>query len=134
MAERVERVTNVREAPTGTNSAQTVTNEVTERRVDGAVLAARVIRFLFGILLVLLAFRFVLVLLGANSSNGFANFIYSTSHPFVSPFFGLFGYKLQYGASHFELYTLIAMAVYALIGYGLARLVTIGRPQRTADV
>jgi hypothetical protein len=89
-------------------------------------MAARVIWYIAGVLLVLLAFRFVLALLGANPSNGFANFIYTASHPFVSPFFSLFGYNLHYGVSRFETYTLVAMLVYAVIAWGLARLATIG--------
>jgi hypothetical protein len=105
-----------------------VTNATAEPRSN---LAERVIWYVAGVLLVLLALRFVLALLGANPTNGFANFIYSVSHPFVAPFFSLFGYRLQYGVSRFELYTLIAMAVYALIAWGLARLVTINEP-RTA--
>jgi hypothetical protein len=35
--------------------------------------------------------------------------------------------------SRFETYTLVAMAVYAIIAYGLARLVTLGRPGRAAE-
>jgi hypothetical protein len=93
--------------------------------------AARVIWWVAGVLLVLLAFRFVLALLGANPANAFANFIYSVSHPFVAPFFGLFSYNTQLGVSRFEIYTLVAMAVYAVIAWGLARLVTLNRP-RTA--
>lgn len=124
MAERVEKVTKVVE-PTDS----TTTHEVSESRVGGATLAARVIWFIAGVIIILLAFRFVLTLLGANQANGFANFIYSTSHPFVAPFFGLFGYNLQYGVSRFELYTLVAMAVYAIIAWGLARLVTLAQPR-----
>jgi hypothetical protein len=45
----------------------------------------------------------------------------------VAPFFGLLGYTMQYGVARFELETLVAMLVYALVGYGLARLVNIGR-------
>ena len=94
-------------------------------------LASRIIWYVCGVLLVLLAFRFVLALLGADPNNGFANFIYSVSHPFVSPFCSLFGYNLRYGVSHFETYTLIAIAVYALVAFGVERLVTINqaRPQ-----
>src|SRR5665213_4611717 len=78
--------------------------------------AERAVWFLAGILLVLLGFRFLLTLLGANPSNGFANFIYSASHPFVSPFFSLFSYKnYTYGTSHFEIYTLVAMLVYTVV-------------------
>src|ERR1035441_1490399 len=66
--------------------------------------ASRVVWYLAGILLVLLGFRFVLSLLVANTANSFANFIYKTSHPFVSPFFSLFSYQQNYGVSHFEIY------------------------------
>lgn len=91
-------------------------------------LAARLVWYIAGILLVLLGFRFVLVLFGANAYNGFANFIYNTSHPFVSPFFSLFNYRnYVYGVSHFEIYTLVAIVFYSLIAWGLARLFTLNR-------
>ena len=88
----------------------------------------RAVWFLAGVLLFLLGFRFLLSLLGANPSNSFANFIYSASHPFVSPFFSLFSYKnYTYGVSHFETYTLVAMLFYGLVAWGIARLVTLNR-------
>lgn len=81
------------------------------------------------IILVLLAFRFVLSLFGANSSNGFANFIYTTSHPFVTPFFGLFNYhEYAYGVSRFEGYTLVAMAVYLVLAWIITRLINLATP------
>ncbi len=43
-----------------------------------------IIYYLFGAVEVLLLVRFVLQLVGANAGNGFANFIYSVSAPFVS--------------------------------------------------
>lgn len=95
---------------------------------DGQIVLARLVNFVAGVLLVLLAFRFVLSLVGANTSNGFANFIYSVSHPFVAPFFSLFGYNnFQYGVSRFEAYTLVAMAVYAIIAWGINYLITLDR-------
>src|ERR1039458_1151173 len=91
-------------------------------------LFTRIVWYIAGVLLVLLAFRFVLALLGANSTNSFANFVYKASHPFVSPFFSLFNYKNQvYGVSRFETYTLVAMVVYALVAWGIAKLVTLNR-------
>jgi len=129
MAERIEKVTRVEPATTQAAGTREV-HEVYENDVASSTLAARVIWYIAGVLLVLLAFRFVLALLGANPSNGFANFIYTVSHPFVAPFFSLFGYNLRYGVSRFEIYTLVAMAVYAVIAWGLARLVTIGRPHQ----
>ena len=94
-----------------------------------ASIAARIVWYIAGVVLVLLALRFVLVLLGANPANGFTNFIYTISHPFAAPFFGIFGYSLKYGVSRVELSTLVAMAVYALVAYGIARLLTIDQPK-----
>jgi hypothetical protein len=88
--------------------------------------AARIVYLLGGLLLTLLAIRFLLSLLGANRGNGFADFIYTASHPFVAPFFGLFNYTEQFGRSRFEFETLIAMVVYGAIMMIIARLVTIG--------
>lgn len=123
MAQHVEQVTKTTAPATGERVTRT---EVRQTTVSGPALAARIILFITGVLLILLAFRFVLALLGANPANAFARFIYDVSHPFVAPFFGLFGYRLQYGVSRFEVYTLVAMAVYGILGWLLARLVTIG--------
>src|SRR5690242_5162443 len=48
-----------------------------------------ILYYLFGILELLLAVRVVLHLLGANAENGFANFIYGLSAPFVALFASL---------------------------------------------
>ncbi|MDB5175706.1 MAG: YggT family protein [Candidatus Saccharibacteria bacterium] len=85
----------------------------------------RLIAFIAGVLLVLLAFRFVLILFGANKGNGFVDFIYSVSYPFARPFFGMFGYDLQYGVARVEISTLVAMAVYGLVAYAIIKLVNI---------
>lgn len=100
---------------------------VVATHVAGTSTAERVIYYIMGLLLALLAFRFVLSLLGANRDNGFANLIYSLSYPFVAPFFGLFGYEVQYGVARFEIETLVAMAVYALIAYAIVKMVRIAR-------
>ena len=115
--------------------ADTVTKdrEVTETTVRDPQaehkqnVAARVVWFIAGVILTLLAFRFLLSLLGANESNAFASFIYDASYPFVAPFFGLFSYEFEAGRSQFEISTLVAMAVYAVIAAGIARLVTINK-------
>jgi uncharacterized protein YggT (Ycf19 family) len=137
MVERVEKVSRVEPADTAAPVQQTSAREVrevSEVHTSPATVAERVIWFVAGVILILLAFRFVLALLGANPSNGFANFIYSTSHPFVAPFFSLFNYN-NLPVDHigrFEVYTLVAMAVYTAIAWGLSRLVTIGHPPSTA--
>lgn len=114
------------------NVAQTeqpVTTEKAEYRMN---LAARIIYFIGGVIIALLAIRFLLALLGANPSNGFANFIFHASHPFAAPFFSLFSYNQILGRSRFEAGTLVAIVVYAIVMALLARLVTIGSRRRPA--
>ena len=93
-------------------------------------LAARIVWFITSAILAILAIRFLFVLLGANPNNGIADFVYSISEPLVSPFFNLFNYEFVNGTARFEGFTLVAMLIYALIGYGIARLLTINRPAR----
>lgn len=132
MAEEIREVDQVvSRTPTGNRVQKT--ERVSDTRGDAAYkrnVASRVIWFIAGIILTLLAFRFVLSLLGANRNNGFASFIYSASYPFVAPFFGLFSYKASYGVSRFEFETLVAMAVYAVVAAGIAYLATIGSRDR----
>lgn len=135
MSVRTERLTTIREPGDRTLERHEIQQEVVDRPaaetapVSRSNLATNIVWYVAGILLILLGFRFVLALLGANPSNGFANFIYTVSHPFVAPFFSLFGYNLRYGVSRFETYTLVAMAVYAVLAWIIARLFTLNRPR-----
>jgi len=127
MADEVQRV---RQTTTQDGSTVQTTKEVSDnkgQKEHKQNVAERVVWYVAGVILVLLAFRFVLSLTGANTTNSFANFIYNTSHPFVAPFFSLFSYKTNYGVSKFEIYTLVAMAFYAAVAYGIAKLATINR-------
>jgi len=133
MSERIQHTNQVRDFGGNTTTATRIVetddaDTYANKSVDNQNLASRIVWYIAGILLALLAFRFVLALLGANPGNGFANFIYAASHPFVAPFFSLFSYNLRYGVSRFEIYTLVAMAVYALLAFGLAQLFTISKP------
>jgi len=96
----------------------------------GVNVITRVIWFVAGVIMLLLAFRFVLAALAANPGNSFVDFIYRTSHPFAAPFFGMFNYNdvlVRGTGSHFEIYTLLAIAVYAAVAWVLTALVNIGR-------
>lgn len=88
---------------------------------------ARIIGGITSFIVAIIAVRFVLTLLGANPDNGFANLVYSITYPLVAPFYGLFGYTLQLGVARFEFESLVAMLVYGLVGYGLARMMTATR-------
>ncbi len=100
---------------------------VTPRQDHTMNVVGRVAWLIGGIIIGLLALRFLLRLLGANPNNGFADFIYTISAPFAAPFFGLFSYTAELGQSRFEFETLIAMLVYALVAWLIAKLATIGK-------
>ena len=114
--------------PVHTDSARTDTDAVPEP--PPALILVRVIHILEAILLVFLAFRFVFALLGANAPNPFVHFIYAVSWPFAYPFVGIFGYTAPTSAvtPRVELYTLVAMAVWALVAWVLVRMASIRRP------
>ncbi|HEU5374880.1 MAG TPA: YggT family protein [Ktedonobacteraceae bacterium] len=78
--------------------------------------------FLFGVLEVLLVLRFFFRLLGASQDNSFTQFLYNLSQVFVAPFNGIFHDQILGTRSVFELSTLVAMLVYALLTWGLVAL------------
>ncbi|MDB5185523.1 MAG: Membrane protein involved in colicin uptake [Candidatus Saccharibacteria bacterium] len=125
MAERVEKVTETVVRDDSVAPAEPVVTEPVTDRVPAQTVVARVIWLIAGIIMGLLAVRFVLSLLGANRGNAFADLVYSLSYPFAAPFFGLFGYNVQYGAARFEFETLVAILVYALLATLIAKIATI---------
>ena len=132
MTERIEKFRETKDRDGNIQRTSIVRDDVANQDHTQNV-AARAIWYVAGVIIVLLAFRFLLSLLGANTSNAFANFIYSVSHPFVAPFFSLFSYNnYHYGVSRFEVYTLVAMLVYSVVAWGLVRLVTINRYHNTS--
>ena len=101
------------------------------RRSADVSRAKQIIYFIFGAIEALLAVRFVLLVLGANEASGFVRLIYALSRPFALPFQGIFG-EPALGASVLEWASLVGIIVYALVAYGLARLVELiyARPTR----
>ncbi len=95
-------------------------------RAPGNVVARRIVQYITGFIITLLALRLLLLLLGANETNAFVNFIYNLSGFFAAPFYGIFSYQPVYGSSVFEVSTLVAIIIYALIGWGIAKLFTLG--------
>ena len=104
---------------------------VTDRTAPGSVMAARIVWYITGVIITLLALRLIFQLLGANEGNGFVDLIYSLSGIFAAPFFGMFSYEPSYGVSYFEVGTFVAILIYALIGYGIAQLFTLGDSRTT---
>lgn len=86
--------------------------------------AAAVVGFIVGVVDILIAARFLGKVLGASAQSAFVNFIYTVSGPLVAPFQGIFGNGGS-KANSFETADLVAIAVYAVIGWGLVMLIRI---------
>lgn len=81
----------------------------------------QIVWYVLGLIETLLAFRVILKLLAANPEAGFSAFIYAITYVFAAPFLTVF--KTVYVAnSVFEWTTLLAMAVYAIVAYGIVHL------------
>lgn len=83
------------------------------------------IYYLAGALEILLFLRFILRISGANPENLVAKFIYALSNPFVAPFTTLFQTPAFDPQHTFDISALIAIGVYALLAWLVARLVWI---------
>jgi YGGT family len=112
----------------GPDGAQVVHSEhvsvpsAAAQRTAGVDRAKQVIYFIFGLVEVLLAIRFILLLLGASEASGFVRLIYGLSQPFVLPFQGIFGVP-SFDGSVIEWSSLVGIVVYLLVAYGLARVI-----------
>lgn len=104
----------------------------TQTTMPGAILVRRIVWYITGIIIALLVLRLILLMLGANDNTSFVSFVYALSGFFAAPFFGIFSYQPTYGHFTFEVSTVVAIVVYALVGWGIAKLVTLGRPQEDA--
>jgi len=91
---------------------------------SGVYSVTRVFYFVVNVVETILAARFLLRLLGANTSTPFVNFVYTLSDPLVAPFRGIFSSLIREGTV-VEWSTLAGMIVYALVGYAVVRLVMV---------
>jgi hypothetical protein len=99
-----------------------------DREVVSSVAPAKrafdVIYLVFGVIDGLLLIRLLLKLLGASPDAGFSNFIYGMTNFLLAPFKGLLP-AIASGKSIFEPSLVIAMLVYALLAFLLAKVVAI---------
>jgi uncharacterized membrane protein len=118
-------------SPSAAPVAQTATSE--EGRYNFR--AAATVGLIVGVVDVLIAGRFLLKLFGASAQSSFVNLVYAVTAPLVGPFHGIFPNTAASG-NVFEPASLVAMAVYALIGWGavvLLRIATAPRGTRPAS-
>lgn len=82
----------------------------------------QIVWYILGVIEALLAFRFILKLLGANPNAGFSQFIYGGSYIFANPFLAVFHKTQVVTGSYFEWSTLLAMIVYWIVASGIISL------------
>lgn len=119
---RKETVTTQNEGPKAAVTTEVKSVATTHQTVE------YLIYFLFGVLEVLLVFRLVFKLAGANSASSFVSLIYSLTGVFILPFEGIFRRGFAQGVettSVLEPSTLVAMVVYAVSAWGIVKLVRI---------
>ena len=92
----------------------------------------QIVWYILGIIEVLLAFRFVLKLLDANTGAGFTQFIYGITYAFAQPFLAVFR-RTQIEGSIFEWSTLLAMLVYWIIAIGIIRIFLMSKTVSTPE-
>ena len=101
-------------------------NQPTPQETTVLFRTTRVLWYVFYVLEVLLAFRFILKLLGANPGAGFTQIIYTLSSIPLAPFRFVFSNNAV-GGSVIEWSTLLAMAVYWVLVWGIVKLILIPR-------
>jgi uncharacterized protein YggT (Ycf19 family) len=92
----------------------------------------RVIWLLFGVLLALIAIRFLFLALGANEGNVIVDAIYAITEPFVAPFRGIFSFDevKPVGRNVIDVAALVAIVGWALVAALIGAILRI--PDRTA--
>lgn len=74
----------------------------------------RIVWLLATIMAVVVALRMILLLIGANTTSGFVEVIYSVTQPLISPFAGIVA-NIQVGSGVFEPASLFAIIIILLI-------------------
>lgn len=105
-------------------------NTDTKTSAGSQSIATNIIWYIVGLIEILLAFRFALKSFGANPTNGFVDFVYSVSGVLTAPFDSIFNVTKTVAGdvqSVFEPSILVAALVYALIGWGIVKLINVNR-------
>jgi hypothetical protein len=118
------------------DNTNTVKTTPVKRGATSAQTVEYLIYFFFGALEILLAFRLVLKLTGASVSSAFVGLIYGLTGIFILPFEGIFRRGYAQGVettSVLEPSTLVAIIVYAVLAWGIVKLLKIlsGEQQQT---
>ncbi len=106
-----ETITQRESVVTNPAGSEAVVNRTVEHKSSNQQTIANLIYFVFGALELVLLFRFVLRLMGANPASGFVSFVYGLSRPFVITTFvpntlrNLLGIEILFFSSNVCLYS-----------------------------
>ena len=128
MTEIIEETTT-----TGANNGQPVVKSPVVTKATHTQTSAYLVYYIFGFLEILLAFRLVLKIAGANSFSIFVSWIYGITGLFILPFQGIFRQGFAPGAvstSVFEPSVIVALIVYGLLAWGIVKLLQITSGQQ----
>lgn len=80
---------------------------------------AGLVRFVIGLVELLISLRIILKLFGASTSAPFVQWVYETSYPLIAPFAGMFPAPQISGLFVIEFSAVFALVVYMFVGYFL---------------
>lgn len=86
--------------------------------------AVQLVYLVFGVIDGLLIIRLILKLLGANPTAGFSNWLYNVTNFFLVPFKNILP-TIGNDQSQLEMSVVLAILVYALLGWAIGRFVAI---------
>jgi hypothetical protein len=92
--------------------------------------AKSIVYYVLGVLEILLGFRFIFKLLAANPTSGFVSMIYAITNVLLVPFTGIFQTAvapMNGIQAILEPATLVGIAVYAVIAWGIIKLIGVIR-------
>ncbi len=118
---------------TKANNNEQIIKTVPEKEATKTQTAEYLIYFFFGFLEILLIFRLILKLAGANTSSAFVRGIYAIAGIFILPFEGIFRRGFAQGietTSVLEPSTIVAIFVYILLAWGIVKLVKISSGEK----
>jgi|SRR5581483_931263 len=81
------------------------------------------INFIFGLIELILGFRILFEIAGANPSTPFVAWLYEVSRPLINPFYGIFPSPVLKSGTVLDMSAIIALLIYAIIAYLLSELI-----------
>lgn len=131
MTQFIKETVTTESSDTNQNSAKISQNEASNSQT-----IEYLIYFIFGILEILLGFRLFLKLADASLASGFVKAIYGLTGLFIAPFEGIFRRLITSGDQStfvLEPSTIVALAVYAVLAWGIVKLVRISSGEKQPE-